>query len=615
MAKKENLPAATRDGRLASFLFRAALAASLAAAVLAGCSSSPVKIVSPESGVPVPTLSEGQKAYLTMPRKERVAYFGNQKSRDKMKALGYYPLPTRIAWTYSGDTNAATAFDVRVTQGGRTILSTNLTETSLFIDNLEIARAYDVVVSCAAGEAKSRFTTEDFAPRLIRVPGVPNVRDLGGRIGRDGRRIRQGRVYRSAGLNDNASKVYYTLDELLEKHPERKAESDALLAEISEWNAREAASNDQKRVAASFSAEWTLFLPTNGIVSASLDIEKQKTARLAFRDAVAAALAPLGAVPDSFMGAAGAAKALPAGKTVSFGPANQSTPAVLMQTVVAPEDGLAALSAGGDYWWCVLANGEVVFDLLAAGNWRTPYTPACYGVPVPLHKGTNLVAVVLYGGAASWSWGWKDGAKLPTDRVCHDKARSLEKIREGMFGKVEKAKVPGKNRLNDATRDYLTRVLGIRSDIDLRRDDECYGMKGSPLGDGATWFHYSSKAYGTMQSDEGKTAFTKVFKVFLDEKNYPIDFHCIAGQDRTGAVAFILGALLGMAEEDLYLDWETTGFWNGSANFCHARLFNHLVAGFDKWPGETVNERVEAYVLSLGFTPDDIAKFRGMMLE
>ena len=43
--------------------------------------------------------------------------------------------------------------------------------------------------------------------------------------------------------------------------------------------------------------------------------------------------------------------------------------------------------------------------------------------------------------------------------------------------------------------------------------------------------------------------------MFLDPANYPIDFHCIAGQDRTGAVAFILNALLGVEEEELYLDW------------------------------------------------------------
>ena len=612
MTRNRKSPTAAKDGRSLFRFIRATLATALAAVVLAGCSSSPVKIVSPAGGVPVPTLSEGQKAYLAMPRAERVAYFANADRRAEMKALGYYPLPTRIEWTYSGDTNAAPSFDVRITQGDRVFLSTNLTETSLLVDNLEIARTYDVSVSCAAGKATSRFSTEDVAPRLIRVPGVPNVRDLGGRIGLGGRRIRQGLVYRSAGLNDNASKIYYTFDELLEKHPERKAEAAALADGAASWWAR---SNSLKRVSAAFSSDWTLFLPTNGVVPAKLDFGKQKEARLAFRDSVAAALAPLRAVPGAFMGATGAAKALPEGKTVSFGAATQLVPTVLMQAVVAPEDGYAALSAGGDYWWCVLANGEVAFDLLAAGNWRSPYTPTCYGVPVPLHKGTNLVAVLLYGGASSWSWGWKNGADLSTARLCRDKARSLEKIREGMFGKVEKAKKPGKPRLDAATRDYLTRVLGIRSDIDLRRDDECYGMKGSPLGDGAMWFHYSSAAYAKMQDDFGREAFTKVFKVFLDEKNYPIDFHCIAGQDRTGAVAFILGALLGMDEEDLYRDWETTGFWNGSAGFCHKNLFNHLVAGFDKWPGKTVNERVEAYVLSLGFTKNDIEKLRSILLE
>ena len=36
---------------------------------------------------------------------------------------------------------------------------------------------------------------------------------------------------------------------------------------------------------------------------------------------------------------------------------------------------------------------------------------------------------------------------------------------------------------------------------------------------------------------------------------------------------------------------------------------------FDKYHGATLNERVEAYVLDCGFTRDDIAKFRGIMLE
>ena len=118
-----------------------------------------------------------------------------------------------------------------------------------------------------------------------------------------------------------------------------------------------------------------------------------------------------------------------------------------------------------------------------------------------------------------------------------------------------------------------------------------------------------------MQGDWGREAFAKVFRVFLDPAAYPIVFHCIAGQDRTGAVAFILGALLGVEEEQLWLDWEVTAFHNRDAAFNHGRLFDKLVRGVDRWPGDTLHERVEAYVLDLGFTPEDIAKLRDILLE
>ena len=53
--------------------------------------------------------------------------------------------------------------------------------------------------------AVSEFVTEDFAPRWIAIEGgVGNFRDFGGRLGLDGRRVRQGLVYRGQGLNDNS---------------------------------------------------------------------------------------------------------------------------------------------------------------------------------------------------------------------------------------------------------------------------------------------------------------------------------------------------------------------------------------------------------------------------
>lgn len=58
----------------------------------------PLKVVEPQEGATLPTLSEGQKAYLKMPRAARVAFFADKVKRAGMVALGYYPKPIRLAW-------------------------------------------------------------------------------------------------------------------------------------------------------------------------------------------------------------------------------------------------------------------------------------------------------------------------------------------------------------------------------------------------------------------------------------------------------------------------------------------------------------------------------------
>lgn len=181
--------------------------------------------------------------------------------------------------------------------------------------------------------------------------------------------------------------------------------------------------------------------------------------------------------------------------------------------------------------------------------------------------------------------------------------------------RVEGKQVPGRELLTAATRVYMKGTMGIKTDIDLRTDGECFGMTGSPLGEDVKWVHVVSSEYRGMATDRGRAAFAEVFKVFLDEANYPIDFHCIAGADRTGAVAFILNGLLGVCEEELIRDWEFTAFDTTTPGFTQKKRLDFLIKVFDKYPGATIAERIEAYVLSLGFTRDDIAKFRGIMLH
>ena len=118
-----------------------------------------------------------------------------------------------------------------------------------------------------------------------------------------------------------------------------------------------------------------------------------------------------------------------------------------------------------------------------------------------------------------------------------------------------------------------------------------------------------------VASTKGREQFVKIFRVFLDDANYPIVFHCRGGADRTGTVGMILNALLGVSEEDLWKDYQVTAMWGTVGDMRHFRLFTNLMRAFDKFPGATLRERVEAYVKSIGFTDADIASFRARMLE
>ena len=48
---------------------------------------------------------------------------------------------------------------------------------------------------------------------------------------------------------------------------------------------------------------------------------------------------------------------------------------------------------------------------------------------------------------------------------------------------------------------------------------------------------------------------------------------------------------------------------------CNAATCRKMLRTFDRYPGASLGERVEAYALDCGFSKEDIAKFRGIMLE
>ena len=555
-----------------------------------------ITLTSPRDGATVPLLNDAQKAFLTMPRPERIKFFADAAKRKKLREeAGYWPLPVDFAWTT--DAAAGTTFRVLVSENSD--MSDPLVvpgeNGQAKIDNLKINWKYYWQVEAATSDGKTiksairSFVTESQAPRLLRFPDVPNVRDLGGRPAMNGMYVKQGMVFRTAGMNFNARRVPAKNDEeLFRAHPEFRVIL-PLYCDI--LKKLQADPESVPVMPCALGKKWIVF----------------KTAKTELSAAELKQLDTLRSVPETLFGVEG--KAMTANRIDRvFIPKDgeELCVAVLMQEFESPTDGIMQINSGGDWYWCVRVNGLLVYDKMA-GNKKTP-TTSNYGYFVPVRKGKNVIAVVLKSGTKSWMWGC--GRRKARDPVRAIAVR-IKEMRSTPVGWQK-----GKNRIKPEGRKIFLDRYGVRSDIDLRTDGECWGMTGSPLGPEVKWFHISSACYARMQTAWGREQFAKVFRVFLDENNYPVVFHCIAGQDRTGSVAFILNGLLGVAEEELYLDWEVTGFWNRNAGFFnHARLFDHLIGGFRKLPGKDLYEQIENYVLSCGFTRDDIEKFRSIMLE
>ena len=51
-----------------------------------------------------------------------------------------------------------------------------------------------------------------------------------------------------------------------------------------------------------------------------------------------------------------------------------------------------------------------------------------------------------------------------------------------------------------------------------------------------------------------------MFELLSNPENYPVIFHCNIGTDRTGMIAYLLNALLGVSEEDLIRDYLFSNF-------------------------------------------------------
>ena len=156
--------------------------------------------------------------------------------------------------------------------------------------------------------------------------------------------------------------------------------------------------------------------------------------------------------------------------------------------------------------------------------------------------------------------------------------------------------------------------LHLKSEIDLRKDEEksvSYIDK-SYIHDGIKYLkaplHYGGDNILTYnKGDYNNPATIKTIFDFLgDVNNYPIDFHCVRGTDRTGCLAFLIKGLLGYEWEALYRDYLFSNFYNIGTSVKKDNIYYSVNPNvttkygnvIEQTEGDTLQEKIYNYLSS-----------------
>lgn len=173
---------------------------------------------------------------------------------------------------------------------------------------------------------------------------------------------------------------------------------------------------------------------------------------------------------------------------------------------------------------------------------------------------------------------------------------------------------------NDGKQQALD-MLGILKEIDLRFASELNGRTESGFGPTVdmlwvdmTW---NDLAY-QKSSGNIKAIFDPLFDYVIANK--PTYFHCSAGADRTGVVALLCEAILGVSQSDCDKDYELSSFNSGVSTDAEARRRNETpwtreINYLNAYPGATFRDKVVNFMVSCGITIEKINAFRAAMID
>ena len=181
--------------------------------------------------------------------------------------------------------------------------------------------------------------------------------------------------------------------------------------------------------------------------------------------------------------------------------------------------------------------------------------------------------------------------------------------RSGRFNedKAEEAKVTITETGMKEALDHLR----IRTEIDLRKTstNEVGGLTNkSVLGElvryvqlpmaynGNNILTFKGKVSGDDYEYDNPKMIKQFFEILANRDNYPINYHCSIGKDRTGCLSYLIEGLMGFDQETMYRDYMFTNF--ADAGLCKLTdITDRYGKTLDEYEhGETLQEKVYNYL-------------------
>ena len=170
------------------------------------------------------------------------------------------------------------------------------------------------------------------------------------------------------------------------------------------------------------------------------------------------------------------------------------------------------------------------------------------------------------------------------------------------------------DRLTDAGKEELLVRLGCKTEINVNNSGS--NEVGVQNFVDAYMYYDAGKHHMYRNTEPLKEA----FHALANPDNYPVFYHCRIGTDRTGFMAIMLSALLGVSENDIYQDYLFSNFGN-----IQEKRYIGEKAGRDNilkymddlktYPGEELHNKCYNFLLSIGIPAEELDSIIDILTE